>query len=303
MNSGILPIDKPEGPTSAHVVRRVKRILGARKVGHLGTLDPFASGLLLVGINEGTKIAHLFLNAAKSYSGTIALGTETDTQDLTGKVIATREVPPLGAAELERLRAAFIGPLRQLPPMYSALKKQGVPLYRLARQGKDVPRTARDVTIDRLRLWRIGESELGLEVSCSKGTYIRTLAADMGASLGCGAHLKSLRRLTCGHLDLNGAISLEALESSADRAAQALLPLAKALGPVPKLIVDAAKASRLRAGQQGVLWELGLPDTGNGVTGLLDGAGRLVALAQWVTQGGEGRWQLLRVFAPEEADL
>ena len=259
MESGILLIDKPEGPTSAHVVRRVKGILGAKKVGHLGSLDPFASGLLLVGINEGTKIAPLFLNAPKSYSGIIALGTATDTQDRTGKVIETQSVPALETEELERLQDAFTGSLRQLPPMYSAIKRQGVPLYRLARQGLNVPRTERDVTIDRLSLWRLGETELGFEVGCSKGTYVRTLAADMGSYLGCGAHLKSLRRLTCGHFNVQGAIVLDTFGSADACGRRVLVPLALALGPLPRVALDSVEVSRLRNGQQEVLRELGVP--------------------------------------------
>ncbi|MCZ6452145.1 MAG: tRNA pseudouridine(55) synthase TruB, partial [Deltaproteobacteria bacterium] len=139
MESGILLIDKPEGPSSARVVQKVKMILGARKVGHLGTLDPFASGLLLLGINEGTKIAQIFLNSQKGYTGIITLGAETDTQDLTGRVLQVRGVPRLGDEDLEKLKAAFTGSLRQVPPMFSALKRSGQPLYRLARQGRSVP--------------------------------------------------------------------------------------------------------------------------------------------------------------------
>src|SRR3990167_75797 len=143
MDSGILLIDKPEGPSSAQVVQKVKGILGAKKVGHLGTLDPFASGLLPLGINDGTKIADLFLTAQKSYSGVVALGVETDTQDSTGKVLAVRDVPSLSEETVENLQKAFTGTLTQTPPMYSALKRGGVRLYKLARQGQNVPRPPR----------------------------------------------------------------------------------------------------------------------------------------------------------------
>src|SRR5712691_2116499 len=180
LSSGLLLVDKPEGPTSAHVVGRVKRILGAKKVGHLGTLDPFASGLLPLGIDDGTKIAEIFLTAQKSYRGVIALGVATDTQDLTGKVIETRAVPALADLELEKLRRAFTGTLMQTPPMFSALKKDGVRLYRLARKGQTVERAQREIKVEALRLWTLGAAEIGFEVTCSKGTYIRTLAADMG---------------------------------------------------------------------------------------------------------------------------
>jgi len=300
MESGILLIDKPEGPTSAHVVQRVKGIFGARKVGHLGSLDPFASGLLLVGINEGTKIARVYLNSEKSYTGTITLGVETDTQDRTGKVLQEREVPPLGPDELQSLRAAFTGSLWQVPPMFSALKREGIPLYRLARQGKSVPRTMREVKIDRLRLWELKVGELEFEVSCSKGTYIRTLAADMGTSLGCGGHLKSLRRLTCGHFGIDQAISLEEVQSLGKGAA-ALVPLVQALSHIPQVTLDSNQVSQLRVGQQRVLSEFGAPKDGENMMALLDGAGNLVALAEWIERAGEGGniWQLLRVFASD----
>ena len=200
--SGILLIDKPEGPSSAQVVYRVKKILKAKKVGHLGTLDPFASGLLLIGVNEGTKIADIFLAAAKSYRGVMALGAETDSQDATGKIMAQNAVPALSDAALRKLETQFTGELKQVPPMFSALKKDGVRLYRLARQGKEVPREPRAVRVDRLRIRKISDAELEFTVTCSRGTYVRTLAADMGRALGCGAFLQSLRRTACGHLSI-----------------------------------------------------------------------------------------------------
>src|SRR5918995_4390120 len=143
MNSGLLLIDKPEGPSSAHVVHRAKVFLGAKKVGHLGTLDPFASGLLLLGINEGTKISDIFLRAPKSYRGVITLGVDTDSQDSTGLVVKTRPVPPLADGELRVLEQRFSGELQQTPPMFSALKRDGVRLYKLARQGKEMARRPR----------------------------------------------------------------------------------------------------------------------------------------------------------------
>lgn len=300
MKSGILLIDKPEGPTSARIVQRVKGVLGGGKVGHLGSLDPFASGLLLVGVNEGTKIAQIFLNAEKSYTGTITLGVETDTQDRTGKVLGERAVPSLAYETLESLRGAFSGSQWQVPPMFSALKRDGVPLYRMARQGKSVPRTMRPVEIRRLRLWALNAEELGFEVTCSKGTYIRTLAADMGTFLGCGGHLKILRRLTCGHFRIDQAISPEEFHTQWDHGDAPLVPLAQALGPMLRISLDPSLASRLRSGRQEFLSELGFPKDGEDMAGLVDGAGNLVALAQRVEEGkeGGGQWRLLRVFAP-----
>ncbi len=302
MESGILLIDKPEGPTSSYVVQRMKGIFGARKVGHLGSLDPFASGLLLVGINEGTKIAQVFLNAGKSYSGTITLGVETDTQDRTGKVLKVRDVPPLDTEKLESLRIAFTGSLWQVPPMFSALKREGIPLYRLARQGKSIPRAMREVKIEQLRLWKLKAGELEFEVSCSKGTYIRTLAADIGNALGCGGHLKRLRRLTCGHFRIDQAVSLEEVQSPGDKGEAHLVPLVQALGHILKVPLETNQVSRLRVGQQRVLSEIGAPKEGENMVALLDGVGNLVALAQWAEGEGDGGnlWQLLRVFVPHQ---
>jgi tRNA pseudouridine55 synthase len=296
MPSGLLLVDKPEGPTSAHVVERVKRILGAKKVGHLGTLDPFASGLLPLGIDDGTKIAEIFLTAQKSYRGVIALGVETDTQDSTGKVIETREVPALADAELEKLRRAFTGTLMQTPPMFSALKKDGVRLYRLARKGQTVDRAPREIKVESLRLWTLGASELGFEVTCSKGTYIRTLAADMGQSLGCGAHLKILRRLTCGHLSVENAISLDDIENAKARGEVPLLSLNEALSQLRAVSLDSHGVSSLRMGRQEVLAGLGAPKEGEKIVRLLDAEKNLVALANWNDEAGR-RWRLFRMFA------
>ncbi|MBI2987421.1 MAG: tRNA pseudouridine(55) synthase TruB [Deltaproteobacteria bacterium] len=294
--SGILLVDKPEGPSSAQVVQRVKKILGAKKVGHLGTLDPFASGLLPLGINDGTKIADLFLTAQKSYSGVIALGVETDTQDSTGKVLEVRDVPSLTRSDLEKLQEAFTGTLTQTPPMYSALKKGGVRLYRLARQGRSVPRSPREIKIDRLRLWCLGPAEVGIEVTCSKGTYIRTLAADMGQFLGCGAHLKSLRRFSCGPLTLERAVPLSDVETLREQGKLPVISLNQALAFLREFRLADHLLPRLRMGQQEMLRGLPGPEEGECTIRLLDAQGSLVALARWLEGVPKGRWRLFRVF-------
>lgn len=291
--SGILLIDKPEGPSSAQVVQRVKNILRAKKVGHLGTLDPFASGLLPLGINDGTKIADIFLTAQKSYSGVIALGVETDTQDVTGKVLEVREVPSLSQSDLDELQKAFTGTLAQTPPMYSALKRRGVRLYRLARRGQDVPREPREIKIERLRLWLVGPAEVGMEVSCSKGTYVRTLAADMGKHLGCGAHLKSLRRLSCGPFSVERALPLSAVTELGDREKIPLISLSQALEFLREFRVENHLLSKLKMGQQEVLRGMPAPQEGETMMRLVDSQGVLVALARWA----DGRWRLFRVFS------
>ncbi|MGH7844998.1 MAG: tRNA pseudouridine(55) synthase TruB [Candidatus Binatia bacterium] len=296
MQSGVLVLDKPEGPSSAQVVERVKKILGARKVGHLGTLDPFASGLLPMGIEEGTKIAGILLAARKSYAGVMVLGIETDTQDKTGKVVNARPVAPVNKARLEDLRAAFTGSLHQIPPMYSALKRSGVRLYELARRGESVPRGAREITVERLELWQVSEAEIGFEVRCSKGTYIRTLAADMGEFLGCGAHLRSLRRLSCGSLTLDQAVSLADLEQLS-REEVPLIPLSAALSHLPKMTVNSDSSIRLRMGQQEILAGLAPPRQGETLARIADEQGVLVALVRWADEENRVGWRLARIFS------
>jgi tRNA pseudouridine55 synthase len=294
--SGILPIDKPEGPSSAQVVHRVKNMLGAKKVGHLGTLDPFASGLLLIGINEGTKIADIFLGGVKTYRGVIALGIDTDTQDATGKIVMERPVPPLSAAQLRELERRFTGELTQVPPMFSALKKDGVRLYRLARQGKEVPREPRRIRIDALEVAPLGARELEFQTTCSRGTYVRTLAADMGRELGCGAHLKTLRRTACDHLTIENAFTLEELERRCAAGAAPLLPLRDALSHLPAVVWQSRLLSRLRLGQQELLAQIGRPRGCESMMSILDPRGALAALAQWTEETPGGCWRLYRVF-------
>jgi tRNA pseudouridine55 synthase len=294
-DSGLLLVDKPAGPSSAQVVHRIKVLLGAKKVGHLGTLDPFASGLLLLGINEGTKIADLFLRASKSYRGIMVLGVETDSQDATGKILQVRPVPSIAVAELRNLEQQFLGDLQQVPPMFSALKRQGVPLYRLARQGKEVPRDPRAIRIEKLQLNLLTGDEIELELTCSRGTYVRTLVADMGKFLGCGAHLKSLRRISCGHLTVDQSVTLNELERLDSKQVR-LLALEKALEPLQAIIWDNRLVSRLRLGQQEVLRDLDKPVGGEKLARILGPRGSLVALVEWIEEIPRGRWRLIRVF-------
>jgi len=294
--SGILLIDKPEGPSSAQVVHQVKKILGAKKVGHLGTLDPFASGLLLIGVNEGTKIADIFLGGVKSYRGVMMLGVETDTQDGTGKVVLERPVPNIDKSELRRLEKKFTGALQQVPPMFSALKKDGVRLYRLARQGKEIPREPRSIRIDALCLRQLSDHELEIEVTCSRGTYVRTLAADMGKELGCGAHLKNLRRVACDHLAVAQAIDIEELKKNFSTGRVPLLSLSSALNHLRAVTWLSPLVARLRLGQQETLGQIGNRMDGEVFVRVLDSRGGLAALAKWNEDIPGGRWRLSRVF-------
>jgi len=296
VDNGLLLIDKPAGPSSAQVVHRVKVLLRAKKVGHLGTLDPFASGLLLLGINEGTKVADIFLGAPKSYHGIMVLGVATDSQDATGTVVQVRAVPTIGKVELRDLEQQFSGDLRQVPPMFSALKREGVPLYRLARQGKEVPREPRSIRVEKLRLNKLGNHEIEIELTCSRGTYVRTLAADMGKFLGCGAHLKSLRRIACGHLTIDQAVTLDELERLDSSMAAPLLSLEKALDHLRAITWENQLLSRLRLGQQEILRRLDKPVEGEKLARILDPRGGLVALVEWIEDVPQGRWRLSRIF-------
>lgn len=291
--SGVLLIDKPEGPSSAQVVGNVKSILGAKKVGHLGTLDPFASGLLPLGINEATKIADIFLAAQKGYSGVIALGMETDTQDATGQVLKRGQVPVLDEAKLQALQGAFTGNLLQTPPMFSALKQSGVRLYELARRGENVSRTPRKIQVDRLQLIKLGPTELSFEILCSKGTYVRTLAADMGTFLGCGAHLKTLRRLSTGPFTIEQAIPLDAIAGLKESGEIPLISLSRALGYLPQICLDSDSLSRLRMGQQAVLMHLDSPKGEETMARVVGSEDHLAALVEW---SEHDHWRLVRVF-------
>jgi tRNA pseudouridine55 synthase len=294
--SGILLIDKTEGPSSAQVVSRVKKLFQAKKVGHLGTLDPFASGLLLVGINEGTKIADIFLGGAKSYRGVMVLGVETDSQDTTGKVVRERSVPLIDETDLRSLEEKFTGELQQVPPMFSALKKQGVRLYHLARQGKEIPREPRNVKVETLRIKKIAASELAFEVTCSRGTYVRTLAADMGQALGCGAYLKTLRRTACGHLKVEHSVTIDELEHQFGQDSIPVISLRAALNHMRMVNWEGRLLSRLRLGQQEVLAQIGNRREAERLVGIVDPRGELAAIAEWTNDLPAGRWRLFRLF-------
>lgn len=220
---GILLLDKPVGLTSNGVLQRVKHLFIAAKAGHTGSLDPLASGLLPICLGEATKISGYLLDADKSYRAVCKLGVSTDSGDADGKVIATR---PLGTLDDERVREVlqrFIGTISQIPPMYSAIKRDGVPLYKLARQGIEVERAAREVRIDSIRLLRFAGDELEIDVACSKGTYIRTLAMDIGTALGCGAHVQQLRRTGVGSLSGLPLHDLAALQARVEQGGPAAL--------------------------------------------------------------------------------
>ncbi|GAB6093917.1 hypothetical protein JCM14469_01690 [Desulfatiferula olefinivorans] len=253
--SGILLIDKPENLSSAGLVTRVKRITGAAKVGHAGTLDPFARGLMVCGINHGTRLSRFFLQGDKAYTATITYGIETDTLDRTGAVTRTApkdffdQHPDFFSETVQTgLISHFLGPLQQMPPVYSALKHKGVPLYKLARKGKPVQKEARAVVIHRLELMDITPPSIVVSVACSAGTYIRSLAADIGNLAGCGAHLSALVRTeTCG-FSLSQATDPDTLADLPDWTCH-LISMDRALSDMPEASVDDALSVKIRNGE------------------------------------------------------
>jgi len=209
---GLLLVDKPADWTSHDVVNFVKNRYRLAKVGHGGTLDPMATGLLVLLLGKGTKKSDAVMAGEKVYEGTLTLGVVTDSQDKEGEVLETLPVPDgLSREDVEALLPRFTGDILQIPPMVSALKKDGVPLYKLARQGKTIEREPRPVTVHALEITSFTPPEVALRVRCGKGTYVRTLAHDIGTALGCGAHLSSLRRTRSGGFEVENAISMDAL--------------------------------------------------------------------------------------------
>jgi tRNA pseudouridine55 synthase len=223
---GVLLVDKAPGMTSHDVVAITRRALDTKKVGHCGTLDPLATGLLIITIGRGTKIQDLLMSEDKEYVGTLRLGEITDSQDSDGQVLETRPVPGFSAGQIEAAFAKFHGDFYQTPPMVSAIKKDGVPLYKLARQGKTVEREPRFVHVYAHEIQLVHPPEIDFRVVCSKGFYVRTYAHDIGLELGCGAHLKSLRRTKSGRFSVDGAVTVDELKTGPREAiAQRVLSL------------------------------------------------------------------------------
>ncbi len=249
----LLVVDKPCGPSSFAVVKRVRSLLGGkRRVGHGGTLDPFASGVLPICIGEGTKVVPFLLDADKTYEAVVRFGVETDTLDVTGKVVAEHPLRGLSQETLASALARFRGSIAQVPPMYSALKREGKPLYKYAREGVTVERAPRQVTIHALDLLSFEAPDRArLRIHCSKGTYIRSLAADLGALLGVGAHVVELRRTASGPFRIDQAISLDELAARVTEARPLpMLSLLQALAHLPMVTVDEAMGRVLACGQR-----------------------------------------------------
>ena len=244
---GVLSIDKPSNISSHDVVNRIRRLTGIRRVGHAGTLDPLATGVLLVCIGRATRLVEYLVGRPKWYEATIRLGQTTDSYDADGDIVAERPFSHITPADISRALMPFQGEIQQLPPMFSAIKKDGQPLYKLARQGIEIERTPRTVNIYRLELLNIDLPFIQLRVHCSTGTYIRSLAHDLGAALGCGAHITALRRTAVGDFDLETAVSLTDL--TPEQLIAHLHPIDRAVAHLPRVDFAQPDASRLLLGQ------------------------------------------------------
>jgi len=290
---GILVINKPPGWTSHDVVGRVRGLTHQKKVGHAGTLDPMATGVLLVCLGRATRVSEYLMASDKTYRAVMRLGVETDTYDAEGQVVATQPVN-VSESGLRGALAGFVGAIDQVPPMYSALKLAGKPLYKLARKGVEVRREARHVTIHSITLRAWGTPDATIDVRCSPGTYIRSLAHDIGAALGCGAHLIALTRLASGSFTIEDAVELKDLEG-VENLGGLLHPTDAALQDLPAVTLDADSAQRVLMGRSIPLsgWD------GSPLCRVYDANARFLAIMEY-----DSAVQLLRpkkVLADEKA--
>lgn len=304
--SGVVVVDKPSGPTSFDVVRRVKGLFKTRRCGHTGTLDPTATGVLPICIGDATKVASFISEGEKEYDAVVRFGEVTDTQDAAGRTLSTR---PLGDLTEDRVRAelrSFVGLVAQTPPMYSARKVDGRRLYELARAGEEVPREPRQVHIDEARLLFFRPPDAGVFVRCSKGTYLRTLAHDLGERLGCGGHLRGLKRVRVGTFGLEDSVGLDTLMAAAKEKQldQYLLPVSRALADLAELRLDVQLARRVAHGHApgpADLSRLRAPPFSRGrKVRLVDPEERVLAVAE---SDGVGMLKLLRVLVSGGHDL
>ena len=251
---GVLLLDKPLGWSSNQALQKVKWLLRAEKAGHTGTLDPLATGVLPICLGAGTKFSQMHLEADKAYATTLRLGIKTSTADAEGEVVQERPVA-VTAAQVEQVVAGFLGTIAQMPPMYSALKKDGKALYAYARAGVEVERATRQIRIDGIDITALdldgAAPSISLEVRCGKGTYIRTLGEDIGEALGCGAHLSALRRVGSGHFSADQSVTLEALEAMDDNQRLACVrPVTDLLNGFTPVTLDSDNAARFLSGMR-----------------------------------------------------
>jgi tRNA pseudouridine55 synthase len=297
---GFIVVDKPAGMTSHDVVNAVRRLTGLKKVGHTGTLDPFATGVLPVALGEGTKAIPFLDEARKEYRAVMRLGEATDTQDCTGSVTGRTDWHAVKPADIERVATRCTGRVSQVPPMFSALKRNGVPLYKLARRGAEVEREARKIEIFSLEIESIDLPEVTFTVNCSRGTYVRTLAHDMGAELGCGAHLVRLQRTVSGPFTLAKAVPLDRLTALAAAGAvvDLLISPYEALSHLRDLQVIAGGRAKVAHGivpGMGDFASLQGISFGTGERVRISEGKRLLAVAQAAAESGP-ELRLVRVF-------
>lgn len=249
--SGVFLLNKPLGLSSNSALQKVRRLFNAQKAGHTGALDPLATGLLPICLGEATKFSHYLLDSTKRYQTTVKLGQTTATGDVEGEILQQRDVLALTEANIEQVLEQFRGDIKQVPPMYSALKREGRPLYELARKGIEIEREARPVTIFELRLVSFTEDSLTLDVTCSKGTYIRVLGEDIGEALGCGGHLTKLHRVQTGHFEIDPNYTIEYLESlSLEQRDALLLPVYAPVEHFPKVQLPEGREKYFCNGQE-----------------------------------------------------
>lgn len=252
--NGILVIDKPQGLTSTEALEQVKKILKVKKAGHGGTLDPIATGVLPIFLNNATKLAEIFLEGDKIYEGNFQLGITTDTYDITGEIIARKEVPEISIDELQQIANSFLGEIEQVPPPFSATKYKGRPLYKYARDGIFIPKKPRKIKISEFKILEKNNSKISFYLHCSKGTYVRSLIHDLGEKLNCGAVLVNLKRLKKSIFTLDDAINLEKLKDLSYQGLDKILPYIispeSALEFLPKIIVSEDLSQRIKDGRQ-----------------------------------------------------
>jgi tRNA pseudouridine55 synthase len=293
MCDGILNLDKPRGPTSHDIVSRVRALTAIRRVGHAGTLDPMATGVLLICIGRATRVSEYLMAGQKTYRARVQLGATTDTYDAEGEIVETSDPSRTSRTEVEAALERFCGTIEQVPPMYSAIKHKGQPLHKLARKGIEIERKPRQIDVFRAELMTWEPPEFTMEVVCSPGTYIRSLAHDLGRALGCGAHLTELVRQASGTFLLDDAITLETLSRATAKGCwtDLLLPIDRGLADFPALHLSVDEARRLCLGQaitstpprQGTLARAYGPD------------GTFLAIATYVE--ADGIWRPHKVFA------
>ncbi len=313
MKSGVLMLDKPKGITSYKVVERVKRCLKVKKAGHTGTLDPMATGLVVVCIGKATKIARFLTEADKVYQGRITLGVETDTFDTDGKVVSTAKVPAsLTLEDIQHVVDSFTGTIYQVPPAYSAAKHKGVPLYKLARRGVSIKKEPKKVCIYRFQITNYDAPHFEFLVHCSKGTYIRSLANDIGRTIGCGATLSGLRRLRSGLLSVEKAIPFQSIEDmDVGKIKDNIMPVELVLSHIPSIIVETKDALYIQQGR-GMRLSRVFDYMNEQISGLQsvrsdylrvmaednEGKLRLICIAKWPDFAKDAKLEILRVWSP-----